>query len=242
MDMLSAEQVAAACAFISDNGHADLAAKFAARASSSSSAAGVAATWARPAKAPRVAAATAPDAPDSAVAPGSAPASRAAAHDAWPAAAPPSKMAAGPTPRQGKPSVSLAGAPPAAPPPSGRSATAASARTAPPHAGRTAASKARSAGCAPPSLEIKKHLPKSAWHDRIVDWLEAHRGEWFGGEGGMHGGSRPGARVAALLSRELRAHGIFVSATHPSQAEAPPYEDTGPRFYASIIMAARAPP
>ena len=57
---------------------------------------------------------------------------------------------------------------------------------------------------------------KAEWHDFIVDWLEKRRAEWFGGDGGMHGADRPGARVAELLSRELRAHGIFISATHAS--------------------------
>ena len=67
-------------------------------------------------------------------------------------------------------------------------------------------------GCLPLSerpdwalCDFAEHM-KAEWHDFIVDWLEKRRAEWFGGDGGMHGADRPGARVAELLSRELRAH------------------------------------
>ena len=101
-------------------------------------------------------------------------------------------------------------------------------------------------GCLPLSerpdwalCDFAEHM-KAEWHDFIVDWLEKRRAEWFGGDGGMHGADRPGARVAELLSRELRAHGIFISATHAS-IDDDTWAQSGPRFYASIIRAARAP-
>mgnify|MGYP001399291575 CR=1 FL=1 len=80
----------------------------------------------------------------------------------------------------------------------------------------------------------------AAWKDAVVERLEQLRPRWFDGvaEGTAR---RPGTVVAALLSRELYEHGIYVTATHPSTSEKSPWEWSGPRFYASLIEAARRP-
>lgn len=53
-------------------------------------------------------------------------------------------------------------------------------------------------------------------------------------------GSRPGTLAATRANEELKkrdVHGVFVSATHPSQSEKT-WRRTGPRFYVSLITAA----
>ena len=77
------------------------------------------------------------------------------------------------------------------------------------------------------------------WSESIIEQLEALRDRWF--EDVDEYGVRPGAAVARDVSRLLKPHGIYISATHPSTAESEPWEISGPRFYASLIGAARSP-
>ena len=78
------------------------------------------------------------------------------------------------------------------------------------------------------------------WADEISNRLESMRPRWFDGVGDGSS-SRPGEVVAAEVSRQLRPHGIIVTATHPSAQQTSPWELTGPRFYASLVEAARGP-
>ena len=77
------------------------------------------------------------------------------------------------------------------------------------------------------------------WNERCIELLDGLRSRWF--EDCEHG-ARTGhvvARVAnEVLSKELA--GIWLTATHASVDE-DSWEFTGPRFYASIITAARRP-
>ena len=79
------------------------------------------------------------------------------------------------------------------------------------------------------------------WADEIAHRLEEMRPRWFDGVSDDCNACRPGELVAAQLSRSLRPHGIHVTATHPSAQPHSPWELTGPRFYASLVEAARGP-
>ena len=77
------------------------------------------------------------------------------------------------------------------------------------------------------------------WNDAIIEHLDELRDRWF--EGVEERGLRPGAVVAREVSSLLKPHGIYISATHPSTQEECPWDVSGPRFYASLIKAARSP-
>ena len=73
------------------------------------------------------------------------------------------------------------------------------------------------------------------WGGRVVELLEAGRKCWHDGPG------RPGTIAANAASAALKPQGIRVSAVHPSVAQWEPWEVSGPRFYVSIVEAARDP-
>jgi hypothetical protein len=60
------------------------------------------------------------------------------------------------------------------------------------------------------------------WHAVCVEALQALESRWF--EGVHDEGLRPGAMAAEEVSRSLRPHGIFVTATHPSMEDEWPWE------------------
>ena len=49
---------------------------------------------------------------------------------------------------------------------------------------------------------------------------------------------RPGEEAAALVSKQFKKEGLAVYVPPPCQEEAPPFRDTGPRFYVSVTAAA----
>jgi hypothetical protein len=71
----------------------------------------------------------------------------------------------------------------------------------------------------------------------------APSGNSSGAPGGAPGGgSRPGEHAAAEVTAQLHRRGIAISvyAGPPSQAQAPPYAESGPRFYVSVTRLALA--
>ena len=84
----------------------------------------------------------------------------------------------------------------------------------------------------------------ACWNDRVITELEALRPRWDeGDESSLHGGDRPGTVAAELATKRLQAQGapgLFITAVHPCVSDAPPWQNTGPRFYVSIIPVAMA--
>ena len=77
----------------------------------------------------------------------------------------------------------------------------------------------------------------AAWADAVVEELAALRELWPA----AYEGARPGERAAAAATQRLRQRGVDVDVytPQPSQADAPPFLETGPRFYVSLTAAAR---
>ena len=77
------------------------------------------------------------------------------------------------------------------------------------------------------------------WSKRCIELLDGLRSRWFEG---CEEGERTGAVAARVATEVLEEElsGIWISATHASVHDTS-WEFTGPRFYASIITAARRP-
>ena len=62
----------------------------------------------------------------------------------------------------------------------------------------------------------------------------------LGHRSSVSGGERPGERAAAEVTAQLHRRGVAISvyAGPPSQAQAPPYAASGPRFYVSVTQLA----
>jgi hypothetical protein len=73
-----------------------------------------------------------------------------------------------------------------------------------------------------------------AWRDRCIELLSEHRAQWL--EDGRRLGTLAAERASAALKAE--GAGLHIYAAHPSRAVWEPWEDSGPRFYVSIIRAA----
>eukprot|EP01065_Artemidia_motanka_P039437 TRINITY_DN4835_c0_g1_i1.p1 TRINITY_DN4835_c0_g1~~TRINITY_DN4835_c0_g1_i1.p1 ORF type:complete len:781 (+),score=107.60 TRINITY_DN4835_c0_g1_i1:81-2345(+) len=97
-------------------------------------------------------------------------------------------------------------------------------------------------GGLPPEWELKAFVERihQRFNPKILQILDSLRSRWQDSDEGnaAPGNSRPGAFAARLATAKLKAKGVYVYATHPSQdddAEGDAY--SGPRWYVSIMEA-----